>query len=104
MSEMAFTDEQFKQFMNAIDIKELVIRIDENTKNFHKNFEDHVKQDHENYAIHKASLEKMHVRIDGLDSENKKAKNLFVGGLTVITVLVGMIQFAISFYFNAIKQ
>lgn len=60
---MAFSDEQFNKLW------ELVIRIDENTKNQSKIIDNHMKEDISNMAISNKSVEAVHGRLDRIKND-----------------------------------
>lgn len=113
---MALTDEQFKQFMDGIQqtqkFWELLIRIDENTKNYHKAHDAHIQDDAAQFGIFRQSLEKVHLRVDEvkkevsstnikmgvISDEIKKFKYSILGMGLLITAIVFVVNFYINVY------
>lgn len=94
------SDEQFKEFLKVFELRDLIVRIDENTKNFTKSFEDHKREDHENAATNSKSLEKVHTRVDSVNDSMKKIRWMVAGAALVIS---GVVYFT-NFYFNIINN
>lgn len=93
---MPFTDEQFKKFMEVLDMREMLIRIDENTKNFHLLFNDHKAVDASEFAIQRQSIAKAHERVDVVSDQVKQFKWMLAGGCILISTVV----FVANFYFS----
>lgn len=102
---MAFTEDQFQRLL------EMVIRIDENTKNNAKFMDDHTRDDIAQFALSNKAVEAVHSRLDKIKTElevEKKAvkvewdraigfQNKLMGA---IAVLVFIIPFVVKFLFN----
>lgn len=88
---MAFTDEQFNRFMDALigsqEQRDLLIRIDENTKNFRKEFEGHLLSDAANFSKLEQSTTKLHERIDEREKFDQKLKTWGLAGLFVLNAI-----------------
>jgi len=69
---MPFTDDQFKDFMKIMDHRDLLIRIDENTKNYQKamieKMDAHIEQDLIQFVQLNKSQEAAHRRLDKNDN------------------------------------
>ena len=111
---------QFKEFMEALLQAnrhwELLIRIDENTKNLRDAMNKHVSEDSAEFAVTKQSLTKVHERIDNIkkdfavdmksieiqisavDDQLKKFKNRVIGAMILATFIVTSVQFGINIY------
>lgn len=122
---MEMTDGQFKQFLDGVTQNqkhwEMLIRIDENTKNMNSSIQKHFIDDVSEFSIHKASLSKVHERIDvfkesfqkeiqtvddkisTVDESVKSIKNKVVGAAVIMTVLLSSLQIGLSIY-NSTKD
>lgn len=96
---MPFTDKQFEEFLKAMDTREMLVRIDENTKNFHqhlnKRLDDHIAQDYTDHGTVGKSVTKAHERIDEareeLDEKLSKSlafQNKLLGAILLLVFLV----------------
>ncbi|MBX4189792.1 hypothetical protein KW791_00620 [Candidatus Parcubacteria bacterium] len=98
---MPFTDDQFKEFIKAMDTREMLIRIDENTKNFHQSIgrrlDDHINEDLKELGVHTRDIEKSHIRIDVLEKEQTKLRGIVIGVGTLATIILSMLQLWIAF-------
>lgn len=95
---MPLNDEQFERLMKNLDMRDMLIRIDENTKNMGKNFDEHKKDDASASALVGQSLAKVHVRIDGVGIEMASIKNRIIGGFFVATLLASAITWGLNVY------
>lgn len=102
-----FTDEQFNEFMQSNTSRErdreLLIRIDENTKRMREDFLEHLKADSAEFALSRQSLSKVHERIDTTNREVASLKNRAIGIGIAVTAFVTIVQFSLSVY-NGAKQ
>lgn len=95
---MPLDNEQFERLMKNLDMRDMLIRIDENTKNMSKNFDDHKKDDAAASALVGQSLAKVHVRIDSVGTEMASIKNRIIGGFFVATLLASAITWGLNVY------
>lgn len=95
---MPLSDEQFGNLLKTLESRDLIIRIDENTKNMRVNFDEHKKEDAANNALMTQSLGKMHNRIDSVGTEIASIKNRVIGGFFVATLLASAITWGINVY------
>ena len=82
-----FTDEQFKEFIKILDTREMLIRIDENTKNNQKMFQEHLIQDAGDFALINSSVGKVHDRLD----KHSTFQNQVMGAIAVATFIIPII-------------
>lgn len=98
---MPFTDKQFDEFIKAMDTREMLVRIDENTKNFHANItkrlDDHIAGDYVEHGTQKQNVAKAHDRVDKIETEQTKIKGIVIGVGAVATVLLSALQLWIAF-------
>lgn len=94
-----FTDSQFEKFLQALDTRELLIRIDENTKNFHENFKKHEIDNSEDFGIQKQAINKSHERIDIFEGQMSKFKGMVIGVTSLATILLAALQVWIAIRF-----
>lgn len=92
------TEDQFASLMKSLEMRDLIIRIDENTKNMRVNFDDHKKEDAASQALVTGSLAKVHIRIDGVGTEMASIKNRIIGGFFVATLLASGITWGLNVY------
>lgn len=96
------TEDQFNKFMNGIQQNqahwELLIRIDENTKNMKLEAAKHYADDSGEFALTKSSLSKVHGRIDVIDNDIQSVKNRLIGAFTLATLIISFVQVGLSFY------
>lgn len=95
---MPLSDEQFGNLMKTLESRDLIIRIDENTKNMRANFDDHKKEDAAAQALVTQSLSKIHTRIDGVSDDMKAIRNRIIGGFFVATILASGITWVMNLY------
>lgn len=95
---MPLSEEQFKKLTEILDMRELIIRIDENTKNSQASFLDHAAKDVAEFALVKRSAEKLHERMDVFkeDVRDDMAKatgfqNRLIGAFGLATVGIPII-------------
>ena len=98
---MAFTDEQFDKLMKAIDTREMLIRIDENTKNFHQNIsrrlDEHIAQDYIEHGSNQKAVHKAHERVDEIERGQAKTRGIVVGVTTLATAVIAALQLYIAY-------
>lgn len=92
---MPLTDEQFTKFIESTNETkkwlELLIRIDENTKNHSKQLSDHAIDDIGKFALAKQSSDKLHERLDKYKEDVDKSfgfQNKVMGGIAVLVFIV----------------
>ena len=97
---LSLDQEQFKRLMESVSLGkeqwELLIRIDENTKNMKREFSEHLQSDAAEIALVKGSLSKVHVRIDNVSTEVRDFRNKVVGAIALATVLISGLQLFLS--------
>ncbi len=88
---MPFTDDQFKQFLSGVmdnqSQRDMLIRIDENTKGFRKEFEGHLLTDASSFAKLEQSASKLHERIDEREKFDQSLKTYGLAGLFVLNAI-----------------
>jgi len=92
---MPLTEDQFNRFIEVItgnqQQRDLLIRIDENTKNFRREFESHLTQDASNFGKLEQSATALHERIDERESFDQRLKVWGLAGLFFLNALFFMI-------------
>lgn len=82
------TDQQFERFLDAVnrfqESREMIIRIDENTKEFRAWSVKHDRDDSEFQAIHRQAIEALHMRLDNFG----RFQYLAMGGVGLLAYLV----------------
>ena len=77
---MPFTDEQFVKLIDSIGENkkqwELLIRIDENTKNHSKELNAHAADDIAKFALSKQSTDALHMRLDKVKNDLELQRDL----------------------------
>ena len=94
---MPFTEDQFERFLKALDTRELLIRIDENTKHFRKDYEEHVKENHEKFGQQKLSIDSAHKRLDNQLNEMTKFRGVVIGVGSFATIVISLVQVYIAY-------
>lgn len=92
------SDEQFGALMKSLELRDMIVRIDENTKNMRANFDDHKKEDAAATALMTSSVTKLHTRIDGVGEEMASIKNRIIGGFFVATIVASAITWGLNVY------
>ena len=80
-------DNQFKELLEVLSMRDMLIRIDENTKNARKDFEEHKMEDARNFAILEKSVEKVHGRLD----INSAFQNKALGAIALATIVIPIV-------------
>ena len=96
---MEMSDEQFKRLLETIALRDMIIRIDENTKNSHDNFQKHEADDAAFQLLVTKTVDKVHTRLDTakIEIDNYyRVQNRLMGG---IAALVFIVPIAVA-YFN----
>lgn len=88
---MPLTEEQFKEFMQAMGSRDLLIRIDENTKNHRQLFDAHTQQDTVEFSKLEQSTNAVHERLDAEIEQRKRVRWIALGAVLVLNIVFFMI-------------